>query len=664
MNNLILILSRKWSTGLACLILVYCCASGIIAQHGEINQYLKQSSDVIVTIHNSDWNSGWFDGNELRIELGTEDFIVAHRLFSNSYSSGISSWTGRIVGQRYGYIILSQKDHILTGKIELDDGRQFALASDITTGILHCVEARTSLAEQCQDLTFERDTPLESEGKDNSRFDTLCDSGDPCTDQVIDVLVFYTPRARQNMGGSSHVIETSIATAVSEVNLINLNSQIDHLVSLIHVEEINYNEASSFETNLDRLRIPTDGYIDEIHDIRDYYYADLVSLIVGRDECGLANVNTDSVQFDAQRSFSVVREKCLDDKVFAHELGHNLGFRHDQYSYLKEDGVLPEIACPHAWGYVNPSGATGSSSQRWRTVMSYNDQCLDQGFSCTRIAHWSNPDVLYNTEPTGTDDIDNMANNAAMFNKATCQVSQFREKPDCEEECRIYQGCSNYSLNTDLGPGYRTEIVITDDFPEVDPALADIQLCVMYFGDHNGSNEQFHVVSEDGSILGQTIPAFECDLPTRVCFHIDPEDYNAWINDQWIEVSLNPITSQINPEQCRANRACAEILIRTNEDPTAIIPLNRESSGLKMVCSPNPVADMGTFWIDVEKMQEVELCIFDLMGVRRAHLICGRLDQGRHRFRVNTSDYPPGPYVCLAKSSVGTVKSVMFKGKG
>jgi hypothetical protein len=74
---------------------------------------------------------------------------------------------------------------------------------------------------------------------------------------------------------------------------------------------------------------------------------------------------------------------CVTNYSMHHESGHNMGLHHDRYV----DPIAP--ASQYHFGYVNTT-----ASCRIRTVMAYNNQCTDSGFSCTRVNYFSTPDFF------------------------------------------------------------------------------------------------------------------------------------------------------------------------------------------------------------------------------------------------------------------------------
>src|SRR4051812_15849472 len=87
---------------------------------------------------------------------------------------------------------------------------------------------------------------------------------------IVDLLVVYTPAVRTAAGGSA-AIQDQIRTAVTEANLVFLNSQVDARVRLVHSAEVQYTESGSVSNDLYRLRIPNDGLLDEVHQLRDQF---------------------------------------------------------------------------------------------------------------------------------------------------------------------------------------------------------------------------------------------------------------------------------------------------------------------------------------------------------------------------------------------------------
>ena len=144
-------------------------------------------------------------------------------------------------------------------------------------------------------------------------------------------------------------------------------------------------------TDLTRLTSSTDGYMDNVHSLRSTYNADTVIMIVESTQyCGIAwlmaNVNS---TFESH-AFSIVASQCATGYYsFGHELGHNMGARHDWY-------VDDDLNSPYSYnkGYVNVH-------DQWRTIMAYNSECSDRGFNCNRLQYWSNPAVSYGGDPMG-----------------------------------------------------------------------------------------------------------------------------------------------------------------------------------------------------------------------------------------------------------------------
>jgi hypothetical protein len=187
-------------------------------------------------------------------------------------------------------------------------------------------------------------------------------------------------------------------------------------VRLVHAAQVSYVETGKGGTDLVRLKSSNDGYLDEVHSIRNHYAADLVSLWVEKmDACGIGYLMTNVSTVFASSGFSVVMRDCATGYYsFGHEMGHNMGAHHDRYV---SDG---DGAYPYSHGYVYKPA-------KWRTVMAYNDECKKNGFDCTRIQYWSNPNANFQGTPTGiSQNASNSANNALTLNNTAYTVSNFR----------------------------------------------------------------------------------------------------------------------------------------------------------------------------------------------------------------------------------------------
>jgi hypothetical protein len=220
------------------------------------------------------------------------------------------------------------------------------------------------------------------------------------------VLFFYTNAALNVLNGASML--NFAQSCIDVANLCYQNSNIAARVEMAYVKSTAYveNPANMF-TSLDDFTTNSDGKMDEVHDLRTKYSADVCVLLGSyTSSCGIAYLSS-----DYNFAFSVDDLSCaVDNLTFPHEIGHNFGSYHDPY-------VTSGNPLAYGYGYIN-------LANRWRTVMAYNNQCADNGYFCDRIPYFSNPNVNYLGNPTGT-----IANNdnARVHNERTNEMKALQQ---------------------------------------------------------------------------------------------------------------------------------------------------------------------------------------------------------------------------------------------
>jgi hypothetical protein len=218
---------------------------------------------------------------------------------------------------------------------------------------------------------------------------------------TIDVIMAYTPKAARNYTDiGREVAELSIEQANESLRRSNLGNI---KLRLVHVYQTDYVEQSEYFDHVWRFADPGDGYMDEIHGLRDKYRADVAVLIVDDPSaCGLAT----RVFADANEAFAVVHHECAATTFsVAHEIGHLIGARHD----LKFDTT--KWPFPYGHGYYNDS--------TWRDIMSLRESCG----GCVRLPIWSSPNVMVDGQPAGTFDCQD---NARVIREQAARVAAFR----------------------------------------------------------------------------------------------------------------------------------------------------------------------------------------------------------------------------------------------
>jgi hypothetical protein len=202
-----------------------------------------------------------------------------------------------------------------------------------------------------------------------------------------------------------------IDKAVAEANTAFLNSQVNSKLNLVRAELVDYAESGNLGTDLGRLQNKTDGYMDNVHALRETYKADLVSLVVENASAGVAGIGyvmTSVGSYFKSYAFTAIARKYTGAyNTLAHEVGHNLGCAHDRQNSTSQ------AAYPYSYGYrFNANGV------QYRTIMAY---APGQG-----IPYYSNPNVSYLGVPTGIPDGQaNSADNARTLNNTSPTAMSF-----------------------------------------------------------------------------------------------------------------------------------------------------------------------------------------------------------------------------------------------
>ncbi len=342
-------------------------------------------------------------GREVTLELFSDLSLRGVITGVEHGTSGAVIYRGRIDGRPGGSFALARAEDVLVGEVRLGVAGLIEIrampGAEGAAGGAHVVrQIDESLLPPCatgpeHTVISPQDEPAPVGGERGEL-------------HTFDVLVLYTPQARDGAGGRT-AMEALIDLGVSNTNLSYANSGIPAQARVVHRGVVPYTETGVANTELSRFRSTSDGHMDAVHCLRDAYGADFCALIVNSfDACGIGYLMGNPSPGFASSAFTVTARGCLSSYTFAHELGHNQGSHHDR------DNAGSSPAYPYSYGWRTPGN-------QYRTVMSYAPG--------TRIPYFSNPDVTFQGFPLGVPQGQaNAADNARSIRNTAAIVSQFR----------------------------------------------------------------------------------------------------------------------------------------------------------------------------------------------------------------------------------------------
>ncbi|MEW6266122.1 MAG: M12 family metallo-peptidase [Thermodesulfobacteriota bacterium] len=350
---------------------------------------VRINSDSFQTLKTSAWSE--------TITLNLFDDLVLTAVHERLEKAPLNRvlWFGRLKGEDRGQVIMVLDQGNLTAVISRPGG--LYEVRPLTGG--------THVIREIDQSKFEREAPARPAPPPDNKAAGL-DSRIEST-VTIDVAVAYTQDAAADSGN----IANDIILAVADANQAYVNSGINQRLNLVDTKQVNYAESGDVCVDLDRLRDSADGDMDDLHDWRDSVGADCLVLMVknGSGYVGCAYQMSVVDDYFAAWAFSVVRlGAATANHTFAHELGHNMGARHD----CDQDAL--DTPYVYAHGYLDPNHA-------WRTIMAYASS-----FNETRIPYFSNPDLLYGGEPLGEASGACQADNRGVLNNTASTVAAFR----------------------------------------------------------------------------------------------------------------------------------------------------------------------------------------------------------------------------------------------
>jgi hypothetical protein len=323
-------------------------------------------------------------GDVITLNLFADTVLTAQVERVSKNINGTVTIRGRFENYPLGYVIITTTNNNSLVSIQIPEtDKRYRIQMDTLTGTHYLLEENTDQLKELEDAP----SPIPPQNATEMEILSGNIANGPLDPVNFDVMIVYTPAARVWAGGLSG-INNVIAQAVAKGQIALNNSNTVLTLTLVYSGEISYTESGDSGTDLDRLTNTSDGYMDEVHTLRNLYYADVVGLFTQIEDTGGKGWLLNSTSGSPAYAFSISRvQQAATGYTYIHEMGHNMGCHH-----RKDQATQPG---PGLFSYSAGWRWTGNNSGKYCSVMSYEDD----GYS--RVAYFSNPSILYQGVATG-----------------------------------------------------------------------------------------------------------------------------------------------------------------------------------------------------------------------------------------------------------------------
>ncbi|MEW9514406.1 MULTISPECIES: M12 family metallo-peptidase [Streptomyces] len=206
---------------------------------------------------------------------------------------------------------------------------------------------------------------------------------------VVDVLVVHTPKAAQRVGGE-HRVRASAQRIATRLNRSLAADGLCGTIRIVHPYTAKgYDGPEEFRGAYAVLKDHTRGLGRQVHQQRDRYGADLVTLVVERAERGGGTADyTPALDSSTHEyAYAVVEVDGIELDSASHEIGHNLGLAHDRTTLASDGGGAMSVSRtrPYNTGWITEDGSH-------YTLMAYRAAC---GGHCKRISRFSSAEGVW-----------------------------------------------------------------------------------------------------------------------------------------------------------------------------------------------------------------------------------------------------------------------------